>query len=141
MLGEDGHVQIADLGVCNEFSGPDATLTNTAGTPAFTAPEAISDSNFSGKVNTTVFHKILFFQRLQSIMKPINKIKASIIYNKNCIKTILFQNIFITFHMTILGREWTLFNESNTDQWLSGDLNLRPCTPKYIALTHEHWRE
>ncbi|XP_054280477.1 calcium/calmodulin-dependent protein kinase kinase 2 isoform X1 [Macrosteles quadrilineatus] len=51
LLGEDGHVQIADLGVCNEFSGPDATLSNTAGTPAFTAPEAISDSNFSGKAS------------------------------------------------------------------------------------------
>jgi len=44
-------VQIADLGVCNEFSGPDATLSSTAGTPAFTAPEAISDSNFSGKAS------------------------------------------------------------------------------------------
>uniref|UniRef100_A0A1B6D1P5 calcium/calmodulin-dependent protein kinase n=1 Tax=Clastoptera arizonana TaxID=38151 RepID=A0A1B6D1P5_9HEMI len=50
LLGEDGRVQIADLGVCNEFSGRDATLCNTAGTPAFTAPEAISNNaNFSGK--------------------------------------------------------------------------------------------
>lgn len=52
LLGEDGRVQIADLGVCNEFSGPDATLSNTAGTPAFTAPEAISNNaNFSGKAS------------------------------------------------------------------------------------------
>ena len=29
-------VKIADLGVSNEFDGPDAFLTNTAGTPAFT---------------------------------------------------------------------------------------------------------
>ena len=51
LLGEDGHVQIADLGVCNEFDGMDACLYNTAGTPAFTAPEAISPSGqFSGKV-------------------------------------------------------------------------------------------
>ncbi|XP_039299332.1 calcium/calmodulin-dependent protein kinase kinase 1-like isoform X2 [Nilaparvata lugens] len=51
LLGDDGHVQIADLGVCNEFDGNDATLNNTAGTPAFTAPEAISScGNFSGKV-------------------------------------------------------------------------------------------
>lgn len=52
LLGEDGHVLIADLGVCNEFSGGDATLCNTAGTPAFTAPEAIANNaNFSGKVS------------------------------------------------------------------------------------------
>ncbi|KAL1110288.1 hypothetical protein AAG570_008365, partial [Ranatra chinensis] len=50
LLGEDGHIQIADLGVCNEFDGLDACLNNTAGTPAFTAPEAISPSaQFSGK--------------------------------------------------------------------------------------------
>ncbi|XP_075218922.1 calcium/calmodulin-dependent protein kinase kinase 1 isoform X2 [Lycorma delicatula] len=50
LLGEDGHVQIADLGVCNEFDGKDACLNNTAGTPAFTAPEAFSSvGNFSGK--------------------------------------------------------------------------------------------
>lgn len=54
LLSEDGHVQIADLGVCNEFSGLDAKLSNTVGTPAFTAPEAISDSNFSGKVRLQV---------------------------------------------------------------------------------------
>ena len=29
-------MKIADLGVSNEFDGPDAFLTNTAGTPAFT---------------------------------------------------------------------------------------------------------
>nr|AQS60694.1 calcium/calmodulin-dependent protein kinase 2 isoform X2 [Sogatella furcifera] len=52
LLGDDGHVQIADLGVCNEFDGKDATLNNTAGTPAFTAPEAISScGNFSGKAS------------------------------------------------------------------------------------------
>ncbi|XP_014250418.1 calcium/calmodulin-dependent protein kinase kinase 1 [Cimex lectularius] len=50
LLGENGHVQIADLGVCNEFDGIDACLNNAAGTPAFTAPEAISTTtHFSGK--------------------------------------------------------------------------------------------
>ncbi|EFA12336.2 Ovarian-specific serine/threonine-protein kinase Lok-like Protein [Tribolium castaneum] len=51
LLSESGRVQIADLGVCNEFDGSDAFLSNTAGTPAFTAPEALGDnkSAFSGK--------------------------------------------------------------------------------------------
>ncbi|CAG0912431.1 unnamed protein product, partial [Notodromas monacha] len=41
LLGEDGRVRVADFGVCNEFSGSDALLTSTAGTPAFLAPEAL----------------------------------------------------------------------------------------------------
>ena len=47
-------VKIADLGVSDEFDGPDALLTNTAGTPAFTAPESLSQQTnstpYSGKV-------------------------------------------------------------------------------------------
>lgn len=52
LLSESDRVQIADLGVCNEFNGSDAFLSSTAGTPAFTAPEALGDnkSSFSGKV-------------------------------------------------------------------------------------------
>ncbi|XP_069164808.1 uncharacterized protein [Procambarus clarkii] len=51
LLGDNGHIQIADFGVCNEFDGKDAFLTNTAGTPAFMAPEALSTSRhkYSGK--------------------------------------------------------------------------------------------
>uniref|UniRef100_A0A8D8ST04 calcium/calmodulin-dependent protein kinase n=1 Tax=Cacopsylla melanoneura TaxID=428564 RepID=A0A8D8ST04_9HEMI len=53
LLGHDNHVQIADLGVCTEFEGPDAVLNGPAGTPAFTAPEAIMKNaqgkQFSGK--------------------------------------------------------------------------------------------
>jgi len=43
LLTEFGHVKIADLGVCNEFLGDDATISNgsTAGTPAFRAPETL----------------------------------------------------------------------------------------------------
>ena len=52
LLGDDGHVKIADFGVSNQFEGNDARLSSTAGTPAFMAPEAISDSgqSFNGKV-------------------------------------------------------------------------------------------
>lgn len=53
LLGDDGHVKIADFGVSNQFEGNDAQLSSTAGTPAFMAPEAISDTgkSFSGKVS------------------------------------------------------------------------------------------
>uniref|UniRef100_A0A8D3CNB5 Si:ch73-62l21.1 n=1 Tax=Scophthalmus maximus TaxID=52904 RepID=A0A8D3CNB5_SCOMX len=51
LVGEDGHVKIADFGVSNQFEGADALLTSTVGTPAFLAPEALSETrkNFSGK--------------------------------------------------------------------------------------------
>ncbi|XP_054851892.1 calcium/calmodulin-dependent protein kinase kinase 2 isoform X1 [Eublepharis macularius] len=51
LVGEDGHVKIADFGVSNEFKGTDALLTNTVGTPAFMAPETLSETRkiFSGK--------------------------------------------------------------------------------------------
>ena len=51
-------VKIADLGVSDEFDGPDAMLTNTAGTPAFTAPESLSQQPeslpYSGKVGNSI---------------------------------------------------------------------------------------
>lgn len=51
-MGEDGHIKIADFGVSNEFKGSDALLSNTVGTPAFMAPESLSETRkiFSGKV-------------------------------------------------------------------------------------------
>ncbi|XP_012678508.1 calcium/calmodulin-dependent protein kinase kinase 1-like isoform X2 [Clupea harengus] len=51
LLGDDGHVKIADFGVSNEFEGNDALLSSTAGTPAFMAPETLTDhdESFSGK--------------------------------------------------------------------------------------------
>ncbi|XP_054250220.1 calcium/calmodulin-dependent protein kinase kinase 1 [Indicator indicator] len=51
LLGDDGHVKIADFGVSNQFEGSDAQLRGTAGTPAFMAPEALSHTgqSFSGK--------------------------------------------------------------------------------------------
>ncbi|KAM9195012.1 calcium/calmodulin-dependent protein kinase kinase 2 [Dugong dugon] len=51
LVGEDGHIKIADFGVSNEFKGNDALLSNTVGTPAFMAPESLSETRkiFSGK--------------------------------------------------------------------------------------------
>lgn len=52
LLGDDGHVKIADFGVSKEFEGTDALLSSTAGTPAFMAPETMTEheQSFSGKV-------------------------------------------------------------------------------------------
>ncbi|KAG8456104.1 hypothetical protein GDO86_002051 [Hymenochirus boettgeri] len=51
LLGEDGHIKIADFGVSNQFQGDDAFLSNTVGTPAFMAPETLTETRkiFSGK--------------------------------------------------------------------------------------------
>uniref|UniRef100_A0A3B4ZH31 calcium/calmodulin-dependent protein kinase n=1 Tax=Stegastes partitus TaxID=144197 RepID=A0A3B4ZH31_9TELE len=51
LLGDDGHVKIADFGVSNEFEGTDALLSSTAGTPAFMAPEMMTEreQSFTGK--------------------------------------------------------------------------------------------
>ncbi|NP_001082316.1 calcium/calmodulin-dependent protein kinase kinase 1 S homeolog [Xenopus laevis] len=51
LVGDDGHIKIADFGVSNQFEGNDALLSSTAGTPAFMAPETLADSGqgFSGK--------------------------------------------------------------------------------------------
>ncbi|VDD93107.1 unnamed protein product [Enterobius vermicularis] len=44
LLSETGQVKIADFGVSYEFEGIDAFLTGTAGTPAFMAPEALTEN-------------------------------------------------------------------------------------------------
>lgn len=56
LLGDDGHVKIADFGVSKEFEGADALLSCTAGTPAFMAPEMINEEaqGFSGKVSLQI---------------------------------------------------------------------------------------
>ncbi len=43
--------QITDFGVSNEFSGEDVLLSNTAGSPAFMAPECVREGqkSFQGR--------------------------------------------------------------------------------------------
>jgi calcium/calmodulin-dependent protein kinase kinase 2 len=52
LLGEFGRVKVADLGVCNEFFGDDASINNgsTAGTPAFRAPETLLPGQVSKNI-------------------------------------------------------------------------------------------
>lgn len=51
LLSNEGRVQISDFGVCNQFEGVDAFLSDTAGTPAFVAPEALKETKlrYSGR--------------------------------------------------------------------------------------------
>ena len=78
---DSGEVKIADLGVSNEFDGTDAFLTNTAGTPAFTAPESIShkpgDEPYSGRVSLslTTFQNLLTFYGKLMIETVIGEVK------------------------------------------------------------------
>ncbi|CAH0549237.1 unnamed protein product [Brassicogethes aeneus] len=90
LLSENNRVQIADLGVCNEFHGSDAFLSSTAGTPAFTAPEALGEqrAGFSGKgadiwsmgvtLYAFVYGKIPFFD--DNIIGLYQKIKNQAVY-------------------------------------------------------------
>lgn len=63
LLGDDGHVKIADFGVSNEFEGTDDLLSTTAGTPAFMAPETMTEhlQLFSGRVSWFRFSGGIFF--------------------------------------------------------------------------------
>ena len=47
--------QIADFGISDQFSGDDVSVTSTAGTPAFLAPECLHEGggSFSGKACAT----------------------------------------------------------------------------------------
>ena len=69
LVGEDGHIKIADFGVSNQFEGADALLTSTVGTPAFLAPEALSETrkNFSGKVLSSLTPSVDDFQKCRDI--------------------------------------------------------------------------
>jgi [calcium/calmodulin-dependent protein kinase] kinase len=51
LLGNDGQLKIADFGVSEEFEEEDVTLSHTAGTPAFMAPETLDINNrhFKGR--------------------------------------------------------------------------------------------
>ncbi|XP_028396696.1 calcium/calmodulin-dependent protein kinase kinase 2-like isoform X2 [Dendronephthya gigantea] len=51
LLGDDGHVKIADFGVADIFEGEDALLSKSAGSPAFMAPESLQATRdtYSGK--------------------------------------------------------------------------------------------
>ncbi|CAG9532006.1 unnamed protein product [Cercopithifilaria johnstoni] len=52
LLSKTGHVKITDFGISYEFQGIDAFLSGTVGTPAFMAPEALTEDSscfYSGR--------------------------------------------------------------------------------------------
>uniref|UniRef100_A0A8C1SKE4 calcium/calmodulin-dependent protein kinase n=1 Tax=Cyprinus carpio TaxID=7962 RepID=A0A8C1SKE4_CYPCA len=63
LLGDDGHIKIADFGVSNVFEGNDALLSDSAGTPAFMAPETLTDQDlrFSGKTSILYYLQSTLF--------------------------------------------------------------------------------
>uniref|UniRef100_A0A8C2JAV5 Calcium/calmodulin-dependent protein kinase kinase 1, alpha b n=1 Tax=Cyprinus carpio TaxID=7962 RepID=A0A8C2JAV5_CYPCA len=73
LLGDDGHIKIADFGVSNVFEGNDALLSDSAGTPAFMAPETLTDQDlrFSGKTSILYYlQSTLFGFRTASVEFP-----------------------------------------------------------------------
>ncbi|KAL3214540.1 hypothetical protein MRX96_007021, partial [Rhipicephalus microplus] len=83
LLDEKGRVQIADFGVCNQFEGVDALLSGTAGTPAFVAPEALSEnrSEYSGKaVDVWAMGVTLYAFVVGNV--PFHDASVLILYNK-----------------------------------------------------------
>uniref|UniRef100_A0A8C8D5E5 Protein kinase domain-containing protein n=1 Tax=Oncorhynchus tshawytscha TaxID=74940 RepID=A0A8C8D5E5_ONCTS len=61
LLGDNGHVKIADFGVSNQFVGSDALLSSSAGTPAFMAPEMMTDHEQSFTAYLFIYSSILMF--------------------------------------------------------------------------------
>ncbi|KAL7848573.1 hypothetical protein SRHO_G00201960 [Serrasalmus rhombeus] len=69
LLGDDGHIKIADFGVSNEFEGSDALLSNSAGTPAFMAPETLTDQEqrFSGKCPFVDDYILALYEKIRNM--------------------------------------------------------------------------
>ncbi|KAM7310901.1 calcium/calmodulin-dependent protein kinase kinase 2 [Ixodes scapularis] len=91
LLGDKGRVQIADFGVCNQFEGVDALLSGTAGTPAFVAPEALSENRnqYSGKaVDVWAMGVTLFAFVVGNV--PFHDPSVLILYNKIRNQPLLF---------------------------------------------------
>ncbi|PIK59789.1 Calcium/calmodulin-dependent protein kinase kinase 2 [Apostichopus japonicus] len=104
LLAEDGHVKIADLGVCDSFEGYDAMLSDTVGTPAFMAPETLNETTTSrGKALDVwamgitlfcfLFGKVPFEDEF--IMGLHTKIKSQTVYFQKS-KTQFFQNLLLS---------------------------------------------
>lgn len=69
LLGECGGVKIADLGVCNEFIGEDASMENgsTAGTPAFRAPETLLQGQVSIFINSAPMDSLIWSKQVHFV--------------------------------------------------------------------------
>lgn len=74
LLGENGRIIIADLGVCDDISEcNDDKLEFSRGTPAFRSPESLQKDTrgFSGKVKYTNFFYVFYLGNLNYIIDPV----------------------------------------------------------------------
>ena len=63
LLGTDGHIKIADYGLCKENMWPGQTTSTFCGTPEFMAPEILSSTSYTRAVDWWAFG-VLIYQML-----------------------------------------------------------------------------
>ena len=65
LLTLDGHVKVADYGLCKENMGYGATTSTFCGTPEFMAPEILLDKKYGRAVDLWAFGVLIYQMLLQ----------------------------------------------------------------------------
>ena len=72
LVGDNGQIKIADFGVSDEFTGSDALLSDSAGTPAFLAPEMVDAENKQKECQgTSKYFCVKILKTLECFNNPI----------------------------------------------------------------------
>jgi len=67
LLGTDGHIRIADYGLCKALSGPDEQTNTFCGTPEFIAPEILQEKEYGRAVDWWAFGVLLYEMLLSEV--------------------------------------------------------------------------